>query len=359
MHSSTDLFATGVAAPACRHDAAPRHTVSGMASRKGEFGEPVVLDVDGFDVRVSSPERVYFAARGETKLDLVKLLPLGRRRHRQRAARAAVHAAPLPRRRLRRQGAPEAAAPRCAAVGRDGAAALPPLRPARRRAVRHPARRRRLGRADVHRRVPPVEQPPGRHREARRVAHRPRPDAGRPLLAACGGPRTSPTRCSTSSAPSAGRRPAGGTGCTSTCGSGPTTGSVTCAERRWPSRGRSSAASPTTSRRPGGARTATPRRCSSTTTRTRATTRSRRPTRCAATTSAPSRRPSGGTSSTTSSRTTSPSRRSRSGIAELGDLHAGIDDAVFDIAPLLEWAERDEAAGAEPPPEPEDDTGKP
>ena len=45
--------------------------------------------------------------------------------------------------------------------------------------------------------------------------------------------------------------------------------------------------------------------------------------------------------------------------AELGDLHAGIDHAVFDIAPLLEWAERDEAAGAEPPPEPEDDTGKP
>ena len=38
--------------------------------------------------------------------------------------------------------------------------------------------------------------------------------------------------------------------------------------------------------------------------------------------------------------------------AELGDLHAGIDDAVFDIAPLLEWAERDEQAGAEPPVEP-------
>ena len=29
--------------------------------------------------------------------------------------------------------------------------------------------------------------------------------------------------------------------------------------------------------------------------------------------------------------------------AELGDLHAGIDDAVFDIDPLLEWADRDEA----------------
>jgi len=41
--------------------------------------------------------------------------------------------------------------------------------------------------------------------------------------------------------------------------------------------------------------------------------------------------------------------------AALGDLHAGIDTAVFDIAPLLEWAERDEAEGAEVPPEPEDE----
>ncbi len=31
--------------------------------------------------------------------------------------------------------------------------------------------------------------------------------------------------------------------------------------------------------------------------------------------------------------------------AELGDLHAGIDDTSFDIAPLLEWADRD---GLEP-----------
>lgn len=31
--------------------------------------------------------------------------------------------------------------------------------------------------------------------------------------------------------------------------------------------------------------------------------------------------------------------------ARKGDLHAGIDDAVFEIAPLLEWADRDEAAG--------------
>ena len=39
--------------------------------------------------------------------------------------------------------------------------------------------------------------------------------------------------------------------------------------------------------------------------------------------------------------------------AELGDLHAAIDDEVFDIAPLLAWAERDESAGAAPPVEPD------
>jgi DNA primase len=35
--------------------------------------------------------------------------------------------------------------------------------------------------------------------------------------------------------------------------------------------------------------------------------------------------------------------------AELGDLHAGIDDAVFDLAPLLEWADRDDAEVPETP----------
>lgn len=39
--------------------------------------------------------------------------------------------------------------------------------------------------------------------------------------------------------------------------------------------------------------------------------------------------------------------------AEIGDLHARIDDAVFDIAGLLDWAARDEAAGTEVPPEPD------
>jgi DNA ligase D len=38
--------------------------------------------------------------------------------------------------------------------------------------------------------------------------------------------------------------------------------------------------------------------------------------------------------------------------AELGDLHAGIDDAVFDLEQLLEWADRDERNGAEGPIDP-------
>ena len=41
--------------------------------------------------------------------------------------------------------------------------------------------------------------------------------------------------------------------------------------------------------------------------------------------------------------------------AELGDLHAGIDDVAHDLTPLLEWAERDEAAGEQAPPDPDED----
>ena len=40
--------------------------------------------------------------------------------------------------------------------------------------------------------------------------------------------------------------------------------------------------------------------------------------------------------------------------AELGDLHEGIDEAVFAIDELLEWAERDDRAGAPEVPEPDD-----
>ena len=40
--------------------------------------------------------------------------------------------------------------------------------------------------------------------------------------------------------------------------------------------------------------------------------------------------------------------------AEVGDLHATIDRDVFDIAPLIAWADRDEAEGAETPADPEE-----
>jgi DNA primase len=40
--------------------------------------------------------------------------------------------------------------------------------------------------------------------------------------------------------------------------------------------------------------------------------------------------------------------------AELGDLHAGIDDEAFGLEQLLEWAERDEQAGEPEPADPED-----
>ncbi|VXB68701.1 non-homologous end-joining DNA ligase [Nocardioides sp. AX2bis] len=39
--------------------------------------------------------------------------------------------------------------------------------------------------------------------------------------------------------------------------------------------------------------------------------------------------------------------------AALGDLHDRIDDEVFDLSPLLEWADRDDRAGAEPPVDPD------
>jgi DNA primase len=40
--------------------------------------------------------------------------------------------------------------------------------------------------------------------------------------------------------------------------------------------------------------------------------------------------------------------------ARLGDLHRGIDEAVFSIEPLLEWADRDKRDGAAEPPAPDE-----
>ena len=168
--------------------ATPRASVRLVPSSKPPAVE---IEVDDRVVRVSNPDRVYFPESGATKLDLVEYYLAVGPRHRQRALRAAVHAAPVPQGPGRRQGAPEAAARGRAALGRDGAAALPALEPHRRRALRHRARQRDLGGADVDGRVPPLEQPARRHREARRVADRPRPRPAVRLRARCGGSPTS------------------------------------------------------------------------------------------------------------------------------------------------------------------------
>ena len=99
-------------------------------------------------VRISNPDRVYFSARGETKLDLANYVIAVADGHRPGAARAAVRAQPPPRRLRRRQDLPEAGAQGRARLGRDRPGRLP-VRADRRRAVRDRAGERGLGRADV------------------------------------------------------------------------------------------------------------------------------------------------------------------------------------------------------------------
>jgi DNA primase len=67
----------------------------------------VELEIGNRSVRISNPDRVYFPARGETKLDLVRdYLSAGDGI--VRAARATLHDAPVLIRSRRREGAPEA-----------------------------------------------------------------------------------------------------------------------------------------------------------------------------------------------------------------------------------------------------------
>ena len=101
----------------------------------------VEIEVDDRVVRVSNPDRVYFPESGATKLDLVEYYlavgpgivnalferPCMLHRFPKGLAGDKVHQKRLPAGR--------------AAVGRDGAAALPALEPHRRRALRHRARR--------------------------------------------------------------------------------------------------------------------------------------------------------------------------------------------------------------------------
>ena len=79
-----------------RREEQPPHARQDTPDMPSPFME---LQVGERTVRVTNPDKVLFPARGETKLDLVRLLPLGRRGHRARPPRAADAAPPLPRRR--------------------------------------------------------------------------------------------------------------------------------------------------------------------------------------------------------------------------------------------------------------------
>ena len=104
------------------------------------------------------------------------------------------------------------------------------------------------------------------------------------------------------------------------------------------------------------ARTATRTTSSSTTTRTPATTPSPRRTPCAACPTPGSRRRSAGTRSTTPTRTTSRSSPCPTGSPSSATCTPTSTTTSSTSRPLLEWAERDEAAGAEPPADPEEDS---
>ena len=100
--SATPLRATLRHSPPRRRATVASWQPRSRPQSRSPFGERVV--------RISNPDRVYFPQRGDTKLDLANYYLSVGDGHRQRAARAAVHAAPLPDRRQRREGAPEAGA---------------------------------------------------------------------------------------------------------------------------------------------------------------------------------------------------------------------------------------------------------
>ena len=326
-----------------------------MAASGGKSAA-IELEVGDRMVRISNPDRVYFSARGETKLDLARYyLSVGDgivRALRERPCMLhrfpdgvdgeKVHQKRLPARR--------------AAVGRDGARALPALQPhADELCVTE------LGSVIWAVQMSTVEFHPWNSRRADtekpdewRIDLDPMPDCDFDTRPA--GRRTSPTRCSTSSARSAGRRPRAARACTSTCGS----------SRRWGfadvRRAALAFAREVERRAPDDVTTTWWRKDRDPAKlfvdynqNARDHTIAAR-TRCAACPKGRCRRRSAGTRSTTScprdfTIATVPAR-----FAELGDLHAGIDDAVFSLETLLEWAERDERDGAADPGGPAEDS---
>ena len=151
-----------------------------MATRKE------TLEIGGREVTVTNPDKIYFPRAGHTKLDLVQLLPRGRRRGPDRRPRPADGAQAL--RRRRREGAvlPEARARTTAPTWIRTRDADLPLRPDRRRDRPRRGGGPRLGRQP---RLPRPQPAPGPRRgpgPPRRAAGGPRPGARRALVA---GPR--------------------------------------------------------------------------------------------------------------------------------------------------------------------------
>ena len=270
------------------------------------------IEVDDRVVRVTNPDRVYFPRAGlETKLDLVEYyLAVGDGIVNALFERPCMlHRFPkgLAGDKVHQKRVPAGAPPWLETVScTSRASTAPPT------SCVSPSSRRDLGGADVDRRVPSVEQPSRRHREAGRVAHRPRPRAGVRLRDRAAGrprrPRGARRARRRRMAQDLGRL---GDAHLRPHPAGPR---LPGGAARGPGvRPRGGATPPATSPRRGGARTATRPTCSSTTTRTPATTRSPPPTRCAASRTAGFRRRSAGTRSTTSTPTTSPSRPCRRG----------------------------------------------
>ena len=303
-----------------------------------------MVSVAGHDVRVSNPDKVFFSARGETKLDLVQYyLAVGA------GALRAVHLRPTVLKRFPEgaegklffQKRVPAEAPRLAADGDGGL----PERPDRRGAL--PDRRR----------PPDLGGQPGLHRL--------QPVGGAPLATSI-----IPTSCGSTSTLSRAstfdevRQVAGCVrdvlddhglvGYPKTSGSRGIHVNVRVdgevglprafAGPRWRSPARSSGAGPTSPRRSGGRRSAAGA-CSSTTTRTRAT--------------APSRR-AYSVRANPEARVSCPFRWAELDDVELGDftlatvparyeqigdLEDTIDDVSYSLTSLLELAARDEAEG--------------
>ena len=216
-----------------RQSRRPRRRVGGtdgLGSLVPSKSPSVEIEVDDRVVRVSNPDRVYFPETRRDQARPGRVLPRRRPRHRQRALRAAVHAAPLPEGPGRRQGAPEAAA----RPGRPPWVETVQLHFPRWNRTADELCVTELGAVIWAVQMSTVEFHPWNSRredtekpDEWRIDLDPGPAVR--LRARSSGSPTSPTRCSTSSAPSATRRPAAARGCTSTSGSGPTTASRTYA----------------------------------------------------------------------------------------------------------------------------------